>query len=195
MTENRKNQPDWSKAHWVDPALGWTPLPVPELPGRVLMDFATRCNLRCPMCPVWGAEEGDIQGVKGIMDLDGAIGVLDQLAPARPMVQPNMYGEPLLIPQWEKVLQALKDRDMEVTFNTNGLTLCRRIAENLPEGYRTPVGDGRCFGEALLAPSLIYVAFVRECQRRGLKLNYLAHVTGHGWRPTSAVIQPAVLAM
>ncbi len=67
---------------------------------------------------------------------------------------------------------------------TNGLSLCRRLAERLPRGYQTPIGhgDARTFGEALLAPSVIYVAFVRECQRRGLKLNYVAHVTGHGWR-------------
>ena len=65
---------------------------------------------------------------------------------------------------------------------TNGLTLCRKIADKLPQGFETPLGDGRTFGEALLAPSVIYVAFVRECQRRGIKLNYVAHVTGHGWR-------------
>lgn len=67
---------------------------------------------------------------------------------------------------------------------TNGLSLCRLIAEKLPQGYSTPIGfgDSRTYGEALLAPSVIYVAFVRECQRRGLKLNYAAHVTGHGWR-------------
>ncbi|WP_404420664.1 AIR synthase-related protein [Nibricoccus sp. IMCC34717] len=65
---------------------------------------------------------------------------------------------------------------------TNGLTLCRKIAEALPSGYHTQIGDGRTYGEALLAPSVIYVDFVRECQQRGLKLNYVAHVTGHGWR-------------
>ncbi|MBI5422937.1 MAG: phosphoribosylformylglycinamidine cyclo-ligase [Opitutae bacterium] len=67
---------------------------------------------------------------------------------------------------------------------TNGLSLCRLIASKLPQGYQTPIGhgDARTYGEALLAPSVIYVAFVRECQRRGLKLNYVAHVTGHGWR-------------
>jgi phosphoribosylformylglycinamidine cyclo-ligase len=67
---------------------------------------------------------------------------------------------------------------------TNGLSLCRRLAMELPKEYQTPIGHGdpRSFGEALLAPSVIYVAFVRECQRRGLKLNYVSHVTGHGWR-------------
>ena len=75
---------------------------------------------------------------------------------------------------------------------TNGLTLCRRIADKLPQGYQTPVGDGRTFGEALLAPSMIYVAFVRECQRRGIKLNYVAHVTGHGWRKLMRLEEPLV---
>ncbi|MEX2045002.1 MAG: AIR synthase-related protein [Opitutus sp.] len=77
---------------------------------------------------------------------------------------------------------------------TNGLSLCRRIASGLPKGYMTPIGhgDSRTFGEALLAPSVIYVAFVRECQRRGMKLNYVAHVTGHGWRKLMRLEEPFV---
>jgi phosphoribosylformylglycinamidine cyclo-ligase len=75
---------------------------------------------------------------------------------------------------------------------TNGLTLCRKIAGQLPDGYQTPIGDGRTFGQALLAPSVIYVAFVRECQRRGIKLNYVSHVTGHGWRKLMRLDEPFV---
>ena len=77
---------------------------------------------------------------------------------------------------------------------TNGLSLCRLIEQKLPEGYQTPVGfgDQRNYGEALLAPSVIYVAFVRECQRRKLKLNYVAHVTGHGWRKLMRLDEPFV---
>jgi phosphoribosylformylglycinamidine cyclo-ligase len=77
---------------------------------------------------------------------------------------------------------------------TNGLTLCRKIAEQLPNGYQTPIGhgDGRTYGEALLAPSVIYVEFVRECQQRGLKLNYVSHVTGHGWRKLMRLEEPFV---
>ncbi len=77
---------------------------------------------------------------------------------------------------------------------TNGLSLCRRLAAQLPQGYLTPIGhgDARTFGEALLAPSVIYVAFVRECQRRGLKLNYVSHVTGHGWRKLMRLEDPFV---
>ena len=77
---------------------------------------------------------------------------------------------------------------------TNGLSLCRLIADKLPQSYQTPIGHGdtRSYGEALLAPSVIYVAFVRECQRRGLKLNYAAHVTGHGWRKLMRLEEPFV---
>jgi phosphoribosylformylglycinamidine cyclo-ligase len=77
---------------------------------------------------------------------------------------------------------------------TNGLSLCRLIASRLPQGYQTPIGfgDTRTFGEALLAPSVIYVAFVAECQRLGLKLDYLAHVTGHGWRKLMRLDEPFV---
>ena len=78
----------------------------------------------------------------------------------------------------------MKQRYASSGVQTNGLSLCRRLATQLPKGYETPIGRGdpRTFGDALLAPSVIYVAFVRECQRQGLKLNYVAHVTGHGWR-------------
>lgn len=77
---------------------------------------------------------------------------------------------------------------------TNGLSLCRLIAEKLPQGYQTPIGhgDARTYGEALLAPSVIYVAFVRECQRRALKLNYVSHITGHGWRKLMRLDEPFV---
>ncbi|HZZ18586.1 MAG TPA: AIR synthase-related protein [Opitutaceae bacterium] len=75
---------------------------------------------------------------------------------------------------------------------TNGLTLCRKIAESLPERYATDIGGGVTLGEALLAPSTLYVAFVAECQRRGIKLNYAAHVTGHGWRKLMRLEEPFV---
>ena len=75
---------------------------------------------------------------------------------------------------------------------TNGLTLCRALADRLPRGYDTPVPGGTTYGEELLAPSVIYVGFVRECQRRGIRLRYAAHVTGHGWRKLMRLEEPFV---
>src|SRR5438445_6564584 len=87
---------DWSNAPWVDPSLGWKPRPVSELPERALIDFATKCNLRCPMCTVWGSGDDEaIDAVKGIMDVEGARRVLDEMMAAKPLIQPSMYGEPL----------------------------------------------------------------------------------------------------
>ena len=73
---------DWTKAEWIDPTHPWTdPLPVSEYPERLLVDFATRCNLRCPMCPVWGSDdERAIDEVKGIMGLEEARRMLDEVA-------------------------------------------------------------------------------------------------------------------
>ena len=78
---------------------------------------------------------------------------------------------------------------------TNGLTLCRALAEDrdrLPDGYLTPMGDGRAFGEALLDPSAIYAAFVDGCRHAGVALRYAVHVTGHGWRKLMRLDRPLV---
>jgi MoaA/NifB/PqqE/SkfB family radical SAM enzyme len=121
---------DWTTADWVDPAYEWRPLPVPDLPDRLLVDFATRCNLRCPMCPVWGLEdEAQIAPLKGIMNLSAARELLDEFTTKKPMVAPSIYGEPLLIPNLREVLGAVKSRGMALALNTNGLTLTEGIAQ------------------------------------------------------------------
>ena len=121
---------EWTNAEWIDPARPWTnPLPVPDLPERLLVYFATRCNLRCPMCPVWGSEdERAIDDVKGIMDLDAARRMLDQVMAGSPMVAPSVYGEPLLIPDVKQVFTEIKQRGMPIAMNTNGLTLTDDLA-------------------------------------------------------------------
>jgi phosphoribosylformylglycinamidine cyclo-ligase len=75
---------------------------------------------------------------------------------------------------------------------TNGLTLCRAVADCLPQGYLTPLDDGRSYGQTLLDPSAIYVRFVAECQRQNLPLHYVSHVTGHGWRKLMRLDEPLV---
>jgi hypothetical protein len=75
---------------------------------------------------------------------------------------------------------------------TNGLTLCRKIAESLPERYATPIG-GRPRSARRSSPRQRSMwPFVRECQRRGVRLNYAAHVTGHGWRKLMRLEEPFV---
>jgi phosphoribosylformylglycinamidine cyclo-ligase len=69
--------------------------------------------------------------------------------------------------------------------HANGLTLARKLAEQLDSGYATRVpGDpaGRCLGEVLLDPTPLYGPLVEALQRQSVALHYVAHVTGHGWR-------------
>ena len=75
---------------------------------------------------------------------------------------------------------------------TNGLSLCRKIAGRLPQGYLTTMSDGRVYGEALLDASAIYAGFVRACRGRGVRLKYAVHVTGHGWRKLMRLDAPLV---
>lgn len=76
--------------------------------------------------------------------------------------------------------------------HTNGLTLCRMIADRLPRGYQTPIGDGRSYGQALLDPSIIYVRLIAAIQQAGFQPHYAVHITGHGWRKLMRLSEPFV---
>ncbi|MFI5004490.1 MAG: AIR synthase related protein [Solirubrobacterales bacterium] len=115
-------------------------------------------------------------------------------------------GEPLLggdlAPGDEIVLLASNG------LHANGASLARRIAAGLPQGLLTELPDGSgsgaqtgdtggasgsdpagraagagnlTFGEALLAPSVLYVGLVRRLLGDAqVRLTYLSHITGHG---------------
>lgn len=100
-------------------------------------------------------------------------------------------------PKSNRITGQVRDGDAIVLLassgvQTNGLTLCRKIAEAQPQGYLTPMNDGRTFGEALLDASVIYVKFIAACQQAGLPLHYAAHITGHGWRKLMRLAEPFV---
>lgn len=64
----------------------------------------------------------------------------------------------------------------------NGLTLARKIANELPGGYATRIPDGSMYGEALLTPSRLYSPLIQALFGEGVDIHYMAHITGHGWR-------------
>ena len=64
--------------------------------------------------------------------------------------------------------------------HANGASLARLLADRLPDGYATTLSGGATFGEALLEPSLVYVALVAAILERGPELSYISHITGHG---------------
>jgi phosphoribosylformylglycinamidine cyclo-ligase len=69
--------------------------------------------------------------------------------------------------------------------HANGASLARLVATRLSDGYATelPAEQGAArmtFGEALLQPSLMYVALVAALLEQDIELSYISHVTGHG---------------
>jgi phosphoribosylformylglycinamidine cyclo-ligase len=150
-----------------------------ETPGRAreLADgFAEGCRLSNA---VWGG--GETPALKGIVNPDTIV------------LAGSVVGQ--IKPKSLRITGDVRDGDAIVLLassgvQTNGLSLCRALADRLPEGYLTKLPNGRTYGEALLDPSVIYVNFVAACQRAGLNLHYAAHVTGHGWRKLMRLDEP-----
>ena len=130
---------------------------------------------------VWGG--GETPALRGIVD------------PKSIVLAGSALGR--VTPKSHRILGDVRDGDAIIFLassgvHTNGLTLCRAVAERLPQGYLTKMDDGRTYGEALLDPSVIYVSFVAACQRANLRPRYAAHVTGHGWRKLMRLDEPFV---
>jgi phosphoribosylformylglycinamidine cyclo-ligase len=66
--------------------------------------------------------------------------------------------------------------------HANGLSLARKLVERLPQGYLTPLSDGTTYGEALLAPTVLYSPVTEALYKAGVVPHYCANITGHGWR-------------
>jgi phosphoribosylformylglycinamidine cyclo-ligase len=130
---------------------------------------------------VWGG--GETPALKGIID------------PKTIVLAGSAVGG--IEPKSNRIVGDVKDGDAIVLLassgvQTNGLTLCRALADRVTGGYLAKTSDGRTYGEALLDPSVIYVRFVAACQKAGVKLNYAAHITGHGWRKLMRLAEPFV---
>jgi phosphoribosylformylglycinamidine cyclo-ligase len=66
--------------------------------------------------------------------------------------------------------------------HANGLSLARKLVERLPQGYLTPVEPGLTYGDALLAPTVLYSPVTEALYQAGILPHYCANITGHGWR-------------
>ncbi len=123
----------------------------------------------------WGG--GETQAIEGIV----APGAATLAGAAMGIIRPKtrlLLGE-RVVPQ-DAILIAPASG-----IHANGLTLARRLAAALPQGYDTPVpGDpwGRGYGEVLLDPAPLYGPLIEALLDAGVALHYAVHVTGHGWR-------------
>ncbi|MBI3155809.1 MAG: phosphoribosylformylglycinamidine cyclo-ligase [Burkholderiales bacterium] len=66
--------------------------------------------------------------------------------------------------------------------HANGLSLARKLAERLPDGYLSEVEPGLAYGDALLAPTTLYAPVTEALWAAGIVPHYAANITGHGWR-------------
>lgn len=133
---------------------------------------------------VWGG--GETPALKGMVNPDTII------------LAGSAFGR--ISPKSHRITGDIHDGDSIILLassgvQTNGLTLCRALADRIPQGYLAPMDDGRTYGESLLDPSVIYVNFIAACQKAGLHLHYAAHLTGHGWRKLMRLNEPFVHRM
>ena len=127
----------------------------------------------CDVCSVaWGG--GETPALAGIV----ADGRIDLAASCTGLINPKerlSVGDKLA-PGDAIVLLASSG------IHANGLSLARKLVERLPQGYLTEVQPGLTYGEALLAPTVLYSPVTEALYKAGIIPNYCANITGHGWR-------------
>ncbi len=132
-------------------------------------------------CCTWGG--GESPSLAGLVD-ERDIELAGAAVGAIPAGRAPLLGERLAAGD-EIVLVASSG------MHANGASLARLVASRLPGGYMTPLSSGRTLGEALLDPSLMYVALVKALLEAGIGLTYMSHITGHGllklMRPPAAL--------
>lgn len=139
-------------------------------------DLINGWKAACDVCGVsWGG--GETPALAGVV----AEGTIDLAASCVGLVQPKSrlsLGDKLA-PGNAIVLLASSG------IHANGVSLARKLSERLPQGYNTPVGGdgaGQSFGEAILAPTVLYSPVTEALAKAGVAVNYCVNVTGHGWR-------------
>jgi len=100
----------------------------------------------------------------------------------------NMTGSSIgIVKPKEKAIFGQKLQEGDIIYglpssgiHSNGLSLARAIAEKLPLGYSTKIGD-RTLGELLLTPTRIYVKQVLELSDK-IDIHYMSNITGSAFR-------------
>ena len=130
----------------------------------------------CDACGVsWGG--GETPALAGIVEA----GRIDLAAACTGIVSPKArlsLGEHLAVGDAIVLLASSG-------IHANGLSLARSLADRLPQGYLTPVRGSAVpisFGEALLAPTVLYPPITEALAHAGVRVRYAVNITGHGWR-------------
>lgn len=154
-------------AYWASGGSDWF---ADEARARDLVDG---WKAACDACGVsWGG--GETPALAGVV----APGRIDLAASCVGLVRPKSrltLGE-RLAPGDAIVLLASNG------IHANGVSLARKLIERQPDGYATRMPDGALYGEALLAPTVLYAPVTEALAAAGIVPHYCANITGHGWR-------------
>ena len=107
-----------SRQQLLDLATTGVPLPSPV---EAYFEVANRCNSKCATCPLTFSPQEDAKQ----LSLDEFRGLVEQLPDLQRAVLQGI-GEPLLNRDLAPMIRHLKDRDVYVVFNTNGVLLTHR---------------------------------------------------------------------
>jgi phosphoribosylformylglycinamidine cyclo-ligase len=136
-------------------------------------DLVAGWKAACDACGVaWGG--GETPALAGVV----APGRIDLAASCVGLVRPKSrltLGEKLAAGDTIVLLESSG-------IHANGVSLARRLAERLPGGYGAELGNGTLFGEALLAPTVLYSPVTEALAAAGVVPHYGVNITGHGWR-------------
>ncbi len=136
-------------------------------------DLVNGWKAACDRCGVsWGG--GETPSLGGVVEA----GTIDLAASCIGIVRPK---------ERSTLVNRLKVGDAIVLLassgiHANGVSLARKLAQQLPEGYGTAIGDDRLYGDALLDPTVLYSPVTEALFAAGIQPHYIANITGHGWR-------------
>lgn len=154
-------------AYWATGGSDWF---ADEARARDLVDGWKRACDRCRVS--WGG--GETPALSGVVEP----GRIDLAASCVGIVRPKSrlaLGEKLAVGDAIVLLESSG-------IHANGISLARKLADRLPDGYATRLDNGTLFGDALLTPTLLYSPVTEALAAAGIAPHYCVNITGHGWR-------------
>ncbi len=97
-------------------------------PFAISVEPGTACTLHCPECPT-GA--GVLNRPKGRMELSWYKKLLTELSPQLTVLNLYLQGEPLLHPDFPKIVKIASDKNIYSITSTNGQSLSEKLAQEL----------------------------------------------------------------
>jgi MoaA/NifB/PqqE/SkfB family radical SAM enzyme len=163
-------------------------------PIQVQIEITNNCNLRCNMCPV-----DDFKLPRENMKYE----VFKKIVEAIPYVKfviPNGWGEPFIHPDFQKIVDLLKNNEHKIKLTTNGLLLDNQnaietamkidyLAFSVDEIYKNVSNIGHCWNDQTIANRIREIIKIRN--QKGVKKPYISiqQVIYSGNKDTVNVIQ------